>query len=175
MAGVSTVCEECEGKRFQAAVLDYHLAGRDISQVLGMSVTEALEFFAQGKLGSRPPIGSYRGWLTSDWGYLTLGQPLTTLSGGERQRIKLASQMGDPGTSTFWTSRRPVCISPTSTSCSGCWIDWWTTEVRDRDRTSPGRHGSCRLDHRSGTGRRGDGGRVVFEGHRPSWWRREER
>lgn len=97
MAGVSTVCEECEGKRFQAAVLDYHLAGRDISQVLGMSVTEALEFFAQGE--ARIPAAHRILSTMADvgLGYLTLGQPLTTLSGGERQRIKLASQMGDPG------------------------------------------------------------------------------
>ena len=97
MAGVSTVCEECEGKRFQAAVLDYHLAGRDISQVLGMSVTEALEFFAQGE--ARIPAAHRILSRMADvgLGYLTLGQPLTTLSGGERQRIKLASQMGDPG------------------------------------------------------------------------------
>ncbi|RRR85431.1 excinuclease ABC subunit UvrA [Streptomyces sp. RP5T] len=97
MAGVATTCEECEGKRFQASVLEYHLGGRDISQVLAMPVTEALEFFDSGE--ARTPAAHRILERLSDvgLGYLTLGQPLTTLSGGERQRLKLATHMGDKG------------------------------------------------------------------------------
>ncbi|WP_327112117.1 excinuclease ABC subunit UvrA [Streptomyces sp. NBC_01341] len=97
MAGVATVCEECEGKRFQASVLDYHLGGRDISEVLAMSVTEAADFFGAGDAHT-PAAHRILGRLADvGLGYLRLGQPLTTLSGGERQRLKLATHMGDKG------------------------------------------------------------------------------
>nr|WP_220040068.1 excinuclease ABC subunit UvrA [Nonomuraea aridisoli] len=97
MAGVATPCEECEGKRFQAAVLEHRLGGRDISEVLAMSVTEAEEFFGSGE--ARTPAAHKILTRLSDvgLGYLTLGQPLTTLSGGERQRLKLATHMGESG------------------------------------------------------------------------------
>jgi excinuclease ABC A subunit len=97
MAGVATVCEECEGKRFQASVLEYHLGGRNISEVLAMSVTEAAEFFGAGT--ARTPAARVVLNRLADvgLGYLSLGQPLTTLSGGERQRLKLATQMADKG------------------------------------------------------------------------------
>jgi excinuclease UvrABC ATPase subunit len=97
MAGVATTCEECEGKRFQASVLEYHLGGRDISEVLAMPVTEAEEFFSTGE--ARTPAAHKILERLSDvgLGYLTLGQPLTTLSGGERQRLKLATHMGEKG------------------------------------------------------------------------------
>jgi excinuclease UvrABC ATPase subunit len=97
MDTVATVCEECAGKRFQASVLEYKLAGRDISQVLGMSVAEALEFFGSGE--ARVPAADkvLRRMADVGLGYLRLGQPLTTLSGGERQRLKLAIQMATEG------------------------------------------------------------------------------
>jgi excinuclease UvrABC ATPase subunit len=97
MASVATTCEECEGKRFQAVVLGYFLNGRNIGDVLAMSVTEALEFFSERE--SRVPAAyTILGRLEDvGLGYLSLGQPLTTLSGGERQRLKLANQMGDKG------------------------------------------------------------------------------
>ncbi|MFD8910904.1 ATP-binding cassette domain-containing protein [Streptomyces sp. NPDC059575] len=97
MAGVATICEECEGKRFQAAVLEHRLGGRDISEVLAMSVAEALEFFADGE--ARTPAAHRVLTRLNDvgLGYLTLGQPLTTLSGGERQRLKLATHMAEKG------------------------------------------------------------------------------
>ncbi|MGY4100944.1 ATP-binding cassette domain-containing protein [Nocardia sp. R16R-3T] len=97
MAGVATTCEECEGKRFQAAVLEYHLGGRDISEVLAMPVTEAQEFFSAG--AARTPAAEKILDRLADvgLGYLTLGQPLTTLSGGERQRLKLATHMAEKG------------------------------------------------------------------------------
>ena len=97
MAGVSTPCEVCEGKRFQTEVLEYTLGGQDISQVLTMSVERALEFFSDGE--SRIPAAQKILTRLADvgLGYLTLGQPLTTLSGGERQRLKLATQMSESG------------------------------------------------------------------------------
>ena len=97
MAGVATTCEECEGKRFEASVLDYHLGGRDISEVLAMSVSEAEEFFGAGDAHT-PAAHAILGRLADvGLGYLTIGQPLTTLSGGERQRLKLATHLGDKG------------------------------------------------------------------------------
>ncbi|MBM4795948.1 excinuclease ABC subunit UvrA [Streptomyces sioyaensis] len=97
MAGVATTCEECDGKRFQASVLDHHLGGRDISEVLAMSVTEAEEFFGTGEAPT-PAAHRILGRLADvGLGYLTLGQPLTTLSGGERQRLKLATHMAEKG------------------------------------------------------------------------------
>jgi excinuclease UvrABC ATPase subunit len=97
MAGVATTCEECDGKRFQAAVLDHHLGGRNISEVLAMSVTEAEEFFGAGEAHT-PAAHVILGRLADvGLGYLSLGQPLTTLSGGERQRLKLATHMGEKG------------------------------------------------------------------------------
>ncbi|MET7700084.1 excinuclease ABC subunit UvrA [Streptomyces sp. NPDC005485] len=95
MAGVATTCEECEGKRFEASVLDYHLGGRNISEVLAMSVTEAEEFFGAGE--ARIPAAHKILERLADvgLGYLSLGQPLTTLSGGERQRLKLATRLGE--------------------------------------------------------------------------------
>ncbi len=97
MAGVATVCEDCEGKRFQAAVLDYTLGGRNISEVLGMSVTEAEAFFGAGDAKTPAAHAILSRMEAVGLGYLSLGQPLTTLSGGERQRLKLATHMGDKG------------------------------------------------------------------------------
>ncbi|MGY3677973.1 ATP-binding cassette domain-containing protein [Streptomyces sp. TE33382] len=97
MAGVSSTCEECEGKRFQASVLDYHLGGCDISEVLAMSVTEAEEFFGSGEAATPAAHRVLVRLADVGLGYLSLGQPLTTLSGGERQRLKLATHMGEKG------------------------------------------------------------------------------
>ncbi|NKY89835.1 ATP-binding cassette domain-containing protein [Nocardia veterana] len=97
MAGVATTCEECEGKRFQAAVLDYHLGGRNISEVLEMSVAQAEEFFGAGEAELPAAHKILQRLSDVGLGYLKLGQPLTTLSGGERQRIKLATHMGEKG------------------------------------------------------------------------------
>ncbi|KUN88509.1 daunorubicin resistance protein DrrC [Streptomyces bungoensis] len=97
MAGVATICEVCEGRRFDASVLEYHLGGRDISEVLAMPVTEAGEFFAAGEAKTPAALTILRRLADVGLGYLTLGQPLTTLSGGERQRLKLATHMADKG------------------------------------------------------------------------------
>ncbi|MBD0695372.1 ATP-binding cassette domain-containing protein [Streptomyces sp. CBMA123] len=97
MAGVASTCEDCEGKRFQASVLEYRLGGRDISEVLAMSVTEAEEFFGDGEAKLPAAHRILERLADVGLGYVSLGQPLTTLSGGERQRLKLATHMADKG------------------------------------------------------------------------------
>jgi excinuclease UvrABC ATPase subunit len=97
MAGVATVCEVCEGKRFQAEVLEYTFGGKDISEVLAMSVTEAGEFFGAGAAKTPAAHQILTHLADVGLGYLSLGQPLTTLSGGERQRLKLATHMAEKG------------------------------------------------------------------------------
>ena len=97
MDEVATVCEECEGKRFQASVLEYKLGGKDISEVLAMSVGEALAFISDGASAVPAARGVLQRMADVGLGYLRLGQPLTTLSGGERQRLKLAIQMATDG------------------------------------------------------------------------------
>jgi excinuclease UvrABC ATPase subunit len=97
MAGVSTVCEECGGKRFQASVLEHKLGGRDIAEVLAMPVDEARRFFAEGVARTPAALALLERLADVGLGYLSLGQPLTTLSGGERQRLKLAAQMAEKG------------------------------------------------------------------------------
>ncbi|MCX5388901.1 excinuclease ABC subunit UvrA [Streptomyces sp. NBC_00094] len=97
MTGVASTCEDCEGKRFQASVLEYHLGGRDISEVLAMSVTEAEAFFGAGEARTPAAHKILERLADVGLGYLSLGQPLTTLSGGERQRLKLATHMNEKG------------------------------------------------------------------------------
>ena len=97
MESVATTCEECEGKRYDASVLEYHLGGRDISEVLAMSVTEAEEFFGSGEARTLAAHAILDRLVDVGLGYLSLGQPLTTLSGGERQRLKLATRMAEKG------------------------------------------------------------------------------
>jgi excinuclease UvrABC ATPase subunit len=97
MAGVATTCEECEGKRFEASVLKYRFGGRDISEVLAMSVTDAEEFFGAGEAHTPAAHAILERLADVGLGYLGLGQPLTTLSGGERQRLKLATRMAEKG------------------------------------------------------------------------------
>ncbi|MGB7983195.1 MAG: ATP-binding cassette domain-containing protein, partial [Candidatus Nanopelagicales bacterium] len=97
MAGVTSTCEVCEGRRFDASVLDYHLGGRDISEVLAMPVSESVEFFGAGPARTPAAHTILARMADVGLGYLTLGQPLTTLSGGERQRLKLATHLGDKG------------------------------------------------------------------------------
>lgn len=97
MAGVTTVCEECEGRRFQASVLEYKLGGRNIAEVLDLPVEEAAGFFGAGKARTPAAHAILQRMADVGLGYLRLGQPLTTLSGGERQRLKLATHMGEEG------------------------------------------------------------------------------
>ncbi|WP_186629739.1 excinuclease ABC subunit UvrA [Rhodococcus sp. BP22] len=97
MAGVATVCEVCEGKRFQASVLEYFLGGRNISEVLEMPVAEAEVFFGEGDAKILSAHKILTRLCDVGLGYVKLGQPLTTLSGGERQRLKLATHLSDKG------------------------------------------------------------------------------
>jgi excinuclease UvrABC ATPase subunit len=97
MAGVSTVCEECEGRRFQASVLEYRLGGLNIAEVLDLPVQEAVGFFSAGEARTPAAHAILKRMADVGLGYLRLGQPLTTLSGGERQRLKLAAHMGTDG------------------------------------------------------------------------------
>ncbi|HYZ90874.1 MAG TPA: excinuclease ABC subunit UvrA [Actinomycetota bacterium] len=97
MAGVATTCEECEGKRFDSSVLKYKLGGRDITEVLAMSVVEAEKFFGAGKAHTPAAHAILKNLADVGLGYLTIGQPLTSLSGGERQRLKLATHMAEEG------------------------------------------------------------------------------
>ncbi|MCU1544130.1 MAG: daunorubicin resistance protein DrrC [Microbacteriaceae bacterium] len=97
IAGAAVVCEVCEGKRFLAKVLEYTFGGKDISEVLALSVAEAKEFFGPGEART-PAAQAILNRLTDvGLGYVSLGQPLTTLSGGERQRLKLATHLGEKG------------------------------------------------------------------------------
>jgi excinuclease UvrABC ATPase subunit len=97
MASVSVTCEVCEGRRFDASVLEHRFGGKDISEVLAMSVTEAADFFGSGPARTPAAHAVLTRLLDVGLGYLTIGQPLTTLSGGERQRLKLAVHMGTDG------------------------------------------------------------------------------
>jgi excinuclease UvrABC ATPase subunit len=97
MAGVTTICEDCEGRRFQASVLNYKLGGLNIAEVLDLSVQDAVGFFGEGKASTPAAHAILQRMAAVGLGYLRLGQPLTTLSGGERQRLKLATHMGEDG------------------------------------------------------------------------------
>ena len=165
MAGVATICEECEGKRFQASVLGYRFGGLDIAQVLALPVSEALEFFGQGD--ARTPAAHAVLCRLADvgLGYLSLGQPLTTLSGGERQRLKLATRMADKG-------GLYVLDEPTS----GLHLADVEQLLGLLDRVVDGGKSVLVIEHHQavmahadwivdlGPGAGHDGGRVVFEG-----------
>jgi excinuclease UvrABC ATPase subunit len=97
MDTVTTPCEVCEGKRFQAEVLEYELGGKNISEVFEMPVAEAERFFAEGEARVPKAHAILERMSAVGLGYLKIGQPLTTLSGGERQRLKLAIHMADKG------------------------------------------------------------------------------
>ncbi len=97
MAGVTTVCEDCEGRRFSASVLEYELGGLDIADVLDLSVDDAVDFFGAGEARTPAAHAILSRMADVGLGYVRLGQPLTTLSGGERQRLKLATHMGEDG------------------------------------------------------------------------------
>jgi excinuclease UvrABC ATPase subunit len=165
MAGVATVCEECEGKRFQAAVLGYKLGGRDISEVLAMPAEEAREFFGTG--AAKLPAARAIADRLADvgLGYVSLGQPLTTLSGGEQQRLKLATHMADKG-GTY------VLDEPTA----GLHLADVEQLLRLLDRLVDDGKSVIVIEHHQavmahadwiidlGPGAGHDGGRVVFEG-----------
>jgi excinuclease UvrABC ATPase subunit len=165
MAGVATICEECEGKRFQASVLEYHLGGRDISDVLAMSVTEAEEFFGAGE--ARVPAAHAILDRLSDvgLGYLSLGQPLTTLSGGERQRLKLATQMAEKGSVYLLdepTSGLHLADVDQLLGLLDRLVDSGKSVIVIEHHQAVMAHADWIIDLGPGAGH--DGGRIVFEG-----------
>jgi excinuclease UvrABC ATPase subunit len=165
MAGVATVCEECEGKRFQASVLEYKLAGRDISQVLAMSVTEALEFFGGGTAKTPAARKILSRMADVGLGYLSLGQPLTTLSGGERQRLKLAIQMATDGGIYVLdepTSGLHLADVEQLLALLDRLVDAGKSVIVIEHHLAVMAHADWIIDLGPGAGH--DGGRVVFEG-----------
>ncbi|MFI2752124.1 ATP-binding cassette domain-containing protein [Cellulomonas sp. P22] len=165
MAGVATVCETCEGKRFEASVLEYHLGGRDISEVLAMPVTEATEFFGSGE-ARVPAAHAVLGRLSDvGLGYLSLGQPLTTLSGGERQRLKLATRMAEKGGVYVLdepTSGLHLADVEQLLGLLDRLVDSGTSVVVIEHHQAVMAHADWIIDLGPGAGH--DGGRVVFEG-----------
>ena len=152
MAGVASTCEECEGKRFDASVLEYKFGGRDISEVLAMPVAEAEAFFADGE-AKVPAAHKVLARLADvGLGYLTLGQPLTTLSGGERQRLKLATHLGEKGDVFLLDEPTTGSTSPTSSSCSACSTGW--SSQASRSSSSPTTRRSWRTPTGSSTSAR---------------------
>ncbi|MFD0020548.1 ATP-binding cassette domain-containing protein [Streptomyces sp. NPDC058382] len=165
MAGVATVCEECEGKRFQASVLEYRLGGRDISEVLAMSVTEAEEFFGGGEAHT-PAAHRVLGRLSEvGLGYLSLGQPLTTLSGGERQRLKLATHMGEKG-GVYVLDEPTTGLHPADVEqllgLLDRLVDSGKSVIVIEHHQAVMAHADWIIDLGPGAGH--DGGRLVFEG-----------
>ena len=165
MAGVVTTCEECEGKRFQASVLEYGLGGRNISEVLAMSVTEAEEFFGAAE-GHTPAAHAILDRLAEvGLGYLSLGQPLTTLSGGERQRIKLATHMGGKGSIYVLdepTTGLHLADVEQMLGLLDRLVDSGKTVIVIEHHQAVMAHADWIIDLGPGAGH--DGGRIVFEG-----------
>jgi excinuclease UvrABC ATPase subunit len=165
MAGVATTCEVCEGRRFQADVLDYKLGGRDISEVLAMSVAEAEEFFGDGE-AKLPAAHRILDRLADvGLGYLTLGQPLTTLSGGERQRIKLATRMGEKGDVYVLdepTSGLHLADVEKLLGLLDRLVDTGKSVIVIEHHQAVMAHADWIIDLGPGAGH--DGGRIVFEG-----------
>ncbi len=165
MDTVATTCEECGGKRFQAAVLDYHLGGRDISEVLAMSVSEAQEFFGAGEART-PAAGAILDRLGDvGLGYLSLGQQLTTLSGGERQRLKLATHLGEKGGIYVLDEATTGLHLADVEQLLGLLdrlVDSGTSVIVIEHHQGVMAHADWIIDLGPGAGR--DGGRIVFEG-----------
>ncbi|MCZ2826860.1 MULTISPECIES: excinuclease ABC subunit UvrA [unclassified Modestobacter] len=165
MATVASPCEECEGKRFQAAVLEHTLGGRDIAEVLAMPVAEAEEFFGAGE--ARTPAAHKVLDRLADvgLGYLTLGQPLTTLSGGERQRLKLATQMAEKGSVYVLdepTTGLHLADVENLLALLDRLVDGGTSVVVIEHHQAVMAHADWIIDLGPGAGH--DGGRIVFEG-----------
>ena len=165
MATVESPCEECEGRRFQAAVLEYTLGGRNIAEVLAMSVAEAEEFFGDGE-GRVPAAHAILDRLADvGLGYLSLGQPLTTLSGGERQRLKLATQMAEKGSIYVLdepTTGLHLADVENLLGLLDRLVDAGKSVIVIEHHQAVMAHADWIIDLGPGAGR--DGGRVVFEG-----------
>jgi excinuclease UvrABC ATPase subunit len=165
METVESVCEECQGQRFQASVLEYKLDGRDISEVLAMSVGEALEFFGGGAARTPAATAVLARMADVGLGYLKLGQPLTTLSGGERQRLKLAIQMGTDGGIYVLdepTSGLHLADVDHLLALLDRLVDGGKSVIVIEHNLAVMAHADWIIDLGPGAGH--DGGRVVFEG-----------
>ena len=165
MNTVESTCEECEGRRFQASVLEYRLGGRNIAEVLAMPVTEALEFFDEGE--ARTPAAHKVLDRLADvgLGYVSLGQPLTTLSGGERQRLKLATQMGEKGEVYILdepTSGLHLADVEQLLGLLDRLVDSGKSVIIIEHHQAVMAHADWIIDLGPGAGH--DGGRIVFEG-----------
>jgi excinuclease UvrABC ATPase subunit len=166
MATVESTCEECEGKRFQASVLEYALGGRNIADVLAMSVTEAEEFFDDGEARTPAAHKVLDRLVDVGLGYLSLGQPLTTLSGGERQRLKLATRMGDKGDVYVLdepTSGLHLADVEQLLGLLDRLVDSGTSVIVIEHHQAVMAHADWIIDLGPGAGH--DGGRIVFEGN----------
>jgi excinuclease UvrABC ATPase subunit len=165
MASVATLCEECEGKRFQASVLEYRLAGRDISEVLAMSVNDARTFFGAGKAATPAAHAILERLADVGLGYLILGQPLTTLSGGERQRLKLATHIGEKG-SVFVLDEATTGLHLADVEqllgLLDRLVDSGKSVIVIEHHQTVMAHADWIIDLGPGAGH--DGGRIVFEG-----------
>ncbi|HEU4975164.1 MAG TPA: excinuclease ABC subunit UvrA [Baekduia sp.] len=168
MAGVATTCEDCEGRRFAASVLDLRLGGRDISEVLAMSVAEAATLFADGEARTPAAHRILQRLVDVGLGYLTLGQPLTTLSGGERQRLKLATQLGRPSDapSVYVLDEPTTGLHPADVEqllgLLDRLVDGGTSVIVVEHHQAVMAHADWIVDLGPGAGH--DGGRVVFTG-----------
>ena len=165
MDTIETPCEDCGGKRFQAAVLEYKLGGKDITEVLDLPVSEARVFFSEGE-AKLPAAAAILGRLEDvGLGYLSLGQPLSTLSGGERQRIKLAIQMGEKGDVYVLdepTTGLHLADVDTILGLLDRLVDAGKTVVVIEHHQAVMAHADWIIDVGPGAGH--DGGRIVFEG-----------
>ena len=165
MNTVESTCEECEGKRFQASVLEYTLGGRNIAEVLAMPVTEALEFFDEGEARTPAAHKVLERLADVGLGYVSLGQPLTTLSGGERQRLKLAAQMGDKGDVYILdepTSGLHLADVEQLLGLLDRLVDSGKSVIVIEHHQAVMAHADWIIDLGPGAGH--DGGRIVFEG-----------
>ena len=165
METVATTCEECEGKRFQAAVLEYRLGGRDIAEVLAMPVTEAQEFFGAGAARTPAARAVLDRLADVGLGYISLGQPLTTLSGGERQRLKLATHLGEKGGVYVLdepTSGLHLADVEQLLGLLDRLVDSGKSVIVIEHHQGVMAHADWIIDLGPGAGR--DGGRIVFEG-----------
>ncbi|MGO1479615.1 MAG: ATP-binding cassette domain-containing protein [Brachybacterium sp.] len=165
METVATPCEECEGRRFRTDVLEHRFGGKDIAEVLALSVTQARELFSAAET-KVPAAAKLLGHLEDvGLGYLTIGQPLTTLSGGERQRLKLATRMGDKGGIYVLdepTTGLHLADVDQLLSLLDRLVDSGKTVIVIEHHQAVMAHADHLIDLGPGAGV--DGGRVVFEG-----------
>ena len=165
MAGMATMCDECEGKRFDASVLEYRFGGRNIAEVLTMPVTEAREFFGAGDAAIPAAMTILDRLADVGLGYLSIGQPLTTLSGGERQRLKLATRMSENGgvyvLDEPTTGLHLADVEQLLGLLDGL-VDSGTSVIVVEHHQAVMAHADWIIDLGPGAGH--EGGRIVFEG-----------